>query len=109
MTADWCSQVLKDTLALYPAPAIFNTDQGSQFTAEAFTTVLLEAGIQISMDGKGRAIDNIFVERLWRTVKYGGYLPEGLRRWLGIRGWLDGLLHVLQRPAIPSGAGLSNP
>jgi putative transposase len=70
MTAEWCSQVLKDTLAKYPAPAIFNTDQGSQFTAEVFTSVLLEAGIQISMDGKGRAIDNIFVERLWRTVKY---------------------------------------
>lgn len=70
MTADWCSQVLKDTLAMYPAPAIFNTDQGSQFTADAFTSVLLGAGIQISMDGKGRAIDNIFVERLWRTVKY---------------------------------------
>lgn len=70
MTADWCSQVLKEALALYPAPVIFNTDQGSQFTAEAFTSVLLAAGVHISMDGKGRAIDNIFVERLWRTVKY---------------------------------------
>lgn len=70
MTADWCSQVLKETLAKYPAPAIFNTDQGSQFTADVFTAVLLAANVQISMDGKGRAIDNIFVERLWRTVKY---------------------------------------
>jgi putative transposase len=70
MTADWCSQVLQQTLADYPAPAIFNTDQGSQFTADIFTTLLQKANVQISMDGKGRAIDNIFVERLWRTVKY---------------------------------------
>lgn len=70
MTADWCSQVLKEALTTYPAPAIFNSDQGSQFTADIFTGVLLDANIQISMDGKGRAIDNIFVERLWRTVKY---------------------------------------
>lgn len=70
MTADWCSQVLQETLGSYPTPTIFNTDQGSQFTADAFTAVLLKANIQISMDGKGRALDNIFVERLWRTVKY---------------------------------------
>jgi putative transposase len=70
MTADWCSQVLQQTLADYPAPMIFNTDQGSQFTADIFTTPLQKANVQISMDGKGRAIDNIFVERLWRTVKY---------------------------------------
>ena len=75
MSANWCSQVLKEALALHPAPVIFNTDQGSQFTAEAFTSVLLDADVQISIDGKGRAIDNIFVERLWPvrrcgTVKY---------------------------------------
>lgn len=70
MTADWCRQVLQQTLADYPAPAIFNTDQGSQFTADIFTTLLQKANVQISMDGKGRALDNIFVERLWRTVKY---------------------------------------
>ena len=51
-------------------PALFNTDQGSQFTADLFLEVLLSNGIQPSMDGKGRAIDNIFVERLWRSVKY---------------------------------------
>ncbi len=51
-------------------PRIFNTDQGSQFTAQAFTTVLERAGVEISMDGRGRVFDNIFVERLWRTVKY---------------------------------------
>jgi putative transposase len=51
-------------------PAIFNTDQGTQFTSLSFTKLLLDKGIQISMDGRGRALDNIFVERLWRTVKY---------------------------------------
>ena len=54
----------------YGCPEIFNTDQGSQFTSEDFTDVLLERGIKISMDGKGRFNDNIFVERLWRSLKY---------------------------------------
>ena len=57
-------------------PGIFNTDQGAQFTSEAFTQRLLVRGIQISMDGKGRALDNIFVERLWRTVKYEEVYPS---------------------------------
>jgi len=70
MDAEWCSQVLREALEKYPAPEIFNTDQGSQFTSEVFTQVLLSSQIRISMDGKGRALDNIFVERLWRTVKY---------------------------------------
>lgn len=70
MDADWCADVLKETIAIYGKPEIFNTDQGSQFTSEAFTKVLLDEDIQISMDGKGRACDNIFIERLWRSVKY---------------------------------------
>lgn len=70
MEANWCCQVLAETLAIHPAPKIFNTDQGSQFTADSFTALLLKAGVRVSMDGKGRALDNIFVERLWRTVKY---------------------------------------
>ena len=70
MTADFCVAALNEALALYGAPEIFNSDQGSQFTAEAFTSVLLDAGVKISMDGVGRAIDNVFIERLWRTLKY---------------------------------------
>jgi len=70
MTAEWCAQVLEDAIRLHGTPTIFNTDQGSQFTSEVFTAMLLANGIQISMDGKGRAIDNIFIERLWRSVKY---------------------------------------
>jgi putative transposase len=70
MTSDFCVAALHEALALYGSPSIFNTDQGSQFTSEAFTRVLLDAGVAISMDGVGRAIDNVFIERLWRTLKY---------------------------------------
>jgi putative transposase len=70
MSADWCSDVLKDTLEKHGNPEIFNTDQGSQFTSEIFTKTLIDSGIKISMDGKGRALDNIYIERLWRSVKY---------------------------------------
>jgi putative transposase len=70
MTSDFCVAALHEALALYGTPEIFNTDQGSQFTSQAFTGVLQEAGVAISMDGVGRAIDNVFIERLWRTLKY---------------------------------------
>jgi len=70
MDTDFCIDVLEEALSRYGCPEIFNTDQGTQFTSEAFTDVLKEAGIDISMDGKGRWIDNVFVERLWRSVKY---------------------------------------
>ncbi len=70
MTTDFCVAVLHDALALYGAPDIFNTDQGAQFTSAAFTGILKEADVAISMDGVGRAIDNVFIERLWRTLKY---------------------------------------
>lgn len=70
MDSDFCVNALERACRLYGKPLIFNTDQGSQFTSEAFTSVLKKQGIQISMDGKGRATDNIFIERLWRSVKY---------------------------------------
>lgn len=70
MESSFCVDALEEALANYPSPQIFNTDQGAQFTAKAFTDVLREHGIQISMDGKGRWLDNVFVERLWRSLKY---------------------------------------
>lgn len=70
MKSEWCTQTLRKAISKHGKPELFNTDQGSQFTAELFVAVLLENDIQPSMDGKGRAIDNIFVERLWRSVKY---------------------------------------
>ena len=66
----FCIEALEEALARYGKPRIFNTDQGSQFTSLAFTDVLLNAGIKISMDGRGAWRDNVFVERLWRSVKY---------------------------------------
>lgn len=65
----FCIEALEASLAM-GTPEIFNTDQGSQFTSEGFTSILLTHAIAISMDGRGRALDNVFVERLWRTVKY---------------------------------------
>ena len=70
MEAAFCIETLEDALARHRKPEIFNTDQGSQFTGEAFTGVLIKNKIAISMDGKGAWRDNVFVERLWRTVKY---------------------------------------
>jgi putative transposase len=70
MDAGFCVDCLEAAIKDYGAPEIFNTDQGSQFTSESFTGVLINNDITISMDGRGRALDNIFVERLWRTVKY---------------------------------------
>ncbi len=69
LKSGFCVSALKAALPL-SRPGIFNTDQGCQYTSEAFTKVLLDAGIRISMDGRGRAFDNIMIERLWRTVKY---------------------------------------
>ena len=76
MEASFCVATLEDALARHGKPEIFNTDQGSQFAGAAFTGVLADNGIAISMDGKGAWRDNVFVERLWRSVKYEEvYLP----------------------------------
>jgi len=70
MDTDFCVEALEEARRRYGAPEIFNTDQGAQFTSEAFTGALKAADIRISMDGKGRWVDNVFVERLWRSLKY---------------------------------------
>ena len=69
---DFCVEALEEALSRHGKPEIFNTDQGSQFTSDDFTSVLKGAGVKISMDGRGRWMDNVFVERLWRTLKYEG-------------------------------------
>ena len=69
LDGSFCQEMLDEALS-GGRPEVFNTDQGVQFTAEAFTGRLLAAGVAVSMDGKGRCLDNVFVERLWRTVKY---------------------------------------
>lgn len=87
----FCVEALKEALLKYGAPEMFNTDQGCQFTSEAFTSVLKAWNVKISMDGKGRFKDNIFIERLWRTLKYeriylksyetGAELAKDLKDW----------------------------
>jgi len=92
LESGFCVEALERAFE-YGKPEIFNTDQGSQFTSEIFTSRLLERDIQISMDGRGRALDNIFVERLWRSVKYEEvYLKDYsnvLEAQLGLRGYFD--------------------
>ena len=92
MEADFCIQALEEALARFGRPEIFNTDQGSQFTSPRFTNLLKDAGVRISMDGRGRWMDNVFIERLWRSLKYecvylhafetGSELRAGLARWI---------------------------
>ena len=77
MEDDFCISALESAIRLHGAPGMFNTDQGSQFTSTDFTAVLSQNDIKISMDGKGRWVDNVFIERLWRSVKYEDiYLKE---------------------------------
>ena len=93
LEASFCVEALHEALERYGPPEIFNSDQGSQFTSVDFTDVLTEAGIRISMDGKGRWMDNVFIERLWRSLKYECvYLSEfatGSQARTGIGGWMD--------------------
>jgi putative transposase len=79
MDTAFCVDCLQEALQRYGSPELFNTDQGSQFTCNAFTGALQSRGIAISMDGRGRALDNIFVERLWRSVKYEDVYLKGYR------------------------------
>jgi putative transposase len=93
MDTDFCVSALEEALAKYGKPDIFNTDQGSQFTSLAFSNVLLSHGIRISMDGRGRWLDNVFIERLWRSLKYecvylNAYETGGEAR-AGIGEWID--------------------
>jgi putative transposase len=91
LDADFCVRALEEALARFGRPEIVNTDQGSQFTSAAFTSTLLAAGIRISMDGRGRWLDNVFIERLWRSLKYEevylkGY-ADGREARAGIGAW----------------------
>lgn len=92
MDADFCVAAVEDALARYGKPDIFNTDQGSQYTSAAFTGLLQKNDIKISMDGRGRYLDNIFIERLWRSLKYeevymnnyetGVEIRSGIGKWI---------------------------
>ena len=93
LDVEFCPEALEEALARFGRPEIFDTDQGSQFTAPRFTGVLQEAGVRVSMDGRGRWLDNVFIEGLSRSLKYecvclhafetGSELRAGLARWVG--------------------------
>jgi putative transposase len=92
MDVSFCVSALEEALARFGKPGIFNTDQGSQFTSMAFTGVLLTAGIKVSMDGRGRWMDNVFIERLWRSLKHEdiylkGY-ADGHEAKAGVASWV---------------------
>lgn len=93
LETDFCVQAVEEAIESYGHPEIFNTDQGSQFTSFAFTHLLSGSGIKISMDGRGRCMDNIFIERLWRSLKYENvYLhayENGMEARMGISEWFD--------------------
>ena len=98
MDTEFCVAALNEALARYGKPEIFNTDQGSQFTSTAFTDVLHKAGIRISMDGRGRCKDNIFIERLWRSLKYENIYvnayDNGREAQAGIASWITFYNHA---------------
>jgi putative transposase len=93
LDVEFCLEALEEALARFGRPEVFNTDQGSQFTSPRFTGVLQRAGVRISMDGRGRWMDNVFIERLWRSLKYecvylhafetGSELRAGFAKWIG--------------------------
>jgi putative transposase len=100
MDIDFCLEALQDAMARHGKPEIFNTDQGGQFTSPRFTGILTDAGIKVSMDGRGRWMDNVFIERLWRSLKYECvYLhafETGSEARAGIGRWID--YYNTQRP-----------
>ena len=98
MDVSFCVAAIEEALARFGKPEIFNTDQGSQFTSAAFTGTLIGAGVRISMDGRGRWMDNVFIERLWRSLKYEdiylkGY-ADGIEAKLGIAQWIAFYKHA---------------
>ncbi|EQD66067.1 transposase, partial [mine drainage metagenome] len=108
MESEFCCATLSRVL-IRTTREIFNTDQGSQYTSKAFTGLLLEKNIRISMDGRGRALDNVFVERLWRSVKQEEVYLHDYQTVSEAKKWLDGILPVVQPGASPSVPGLQHP
>lgn len=109
MHADFCVEALNEAIRRHGPPEVMNTDQGSQFTGSAWTTTLTEAGVRISMDGRGRCMDNIFIERLWRSMKYEAVylqdIADGFEAARVVDGWID--FYNRQRPH--SALGLRTP
>lgn len=108
LETDFCLEALDEALRRFGKPEIFNTDQGVQFTCDAFTRVLKDHDIDISMDGKGRWVDNVFVKRLWRSVKHEDVYLRAYETPRQLRG-TDTILQLLQHRAPSQRAGRTNP
>jgi len=93
MDVEFCTDALEEAIAKHGRPEIFNTDQGSQFTSPRFTELLRDASVRLSMDGRGRWLDNVFIERLWRSLKYECVIlhafETGSEARLGICRWIE--------------------
>jgi len=109
MDAAFCVDCLEDALRHHGKPEVINSDQGSQFTSSAFTDVLKRESAALSMDGRGRALDNIFVERLWRSVKYQDVYLKGYAKWpswtMGLAQYFDKFSDADQEQEKISGTG----
>ena len=105
LDGSFCLDMLEEALSR-GQPEVFNTDQGVQFTAQAWTSRLETAGVAVSMDGRGRCLDNVFVERLWRSVKYEDIYIHKIRGGAGVAARAGAVLPVLQRGTLPSVPGL---
>lgn len=105
MDAGFCVAALEEALARFGKPEIFNTDQGSQFTSQAFISMLRDAEVRISMDGRGRWMDKVFIERLWRSLKCECVYLHALRA----AGWPWPVNYLLQQPASALGPGRAKP
>jgi putative transposase len=123
MDVEFCVEAVEDAMARHGRPEIFNTDQGSQFTSPRFTGLLTQAGIRVSMDGRGRWMDNVFIERLWRSLKYeciylhafetGSEARAGIGRWIDYyntrrpHSTFDGRTPAEVHQGLPDGIGLA--
>lgn len=97
LDSSFCVDALEEAIRRFGVPEIFNTDQGSQFTSDAFTGVLKAYGVRISMDGRGRALDNVFVERLWRSLKYEDVYIKGYESMKDARAGISEYLNFFKR------------
>ena len=99
----------EDALLMYGKPEIFNSDQGSQYTAQGFINTLVKHNISISMDSKGRAIDNVFMERFWRTIKYENIYPSGYETLKNARAGIEKYIHKYNNDRLHSALNYSMP
>jgi putative transposase len=109
MDQHFCLEALEEALRIYDKPEIFNSDQGSQFTSQAFTGRLLQEDIAISMDGKGRALDNIRIERFFRTLKYEDYFLKGYENPLEVRTGIKAFMQFYNERRFHSALGYKTP